>query len=357
MTETRINACLIIDDAPINASYWWRRQQTERGFSPPEIAYGQPWRSQADAAMMSIALFEAIADFAEAFDVRGKMTLLPRPAGLGRVDQSVQGFTRAQLDAILDIYRSRLAARFDITPEVLTHTLAIDTATGELLPHSETAWVSALARDGKMDELIRYFTDAYVILQNAGLEPHGTTVGGMNDPSGIAGDEMIIHGHHLECLSQALWAVERDTSTRQSPPPDMTFMHVGTGPRTPRGHDAGLPERVTDFSDGGHAWSITMNSPDDPLAPLFGGTGDVDAVTDAMVGPGLDSGWWIDEAEAGRAIVVNVHGQTLGSRNTHLGLKALTEAVRRLTERYGDRLCWCTTRELCRRPDPSAAGA
>ena len=349
MPERRVIACLIIDDTPINASYWWRLQQTEMGFDPPELAFGHPWRDQADAALISVELFEALADFAYEFQVRGKLTLLPWPAGLGRLDRKIRGYTKQQHKAILDLYRHRLAAHFDITPEVLTHTMAINTKTGELLPHSETAWLSALARSNDIGSLVGYFADAYVILTNAGFVPHGMTVGGMNDPSGIAADEMLIHGHHLEPLSRALWATERDH--HNFPKPDATFVFAGAPPTTQRCRETGLPEVTLDFPGDGQVWSVYADPPEDPLAPLFGGVGDVAAVTDALVGPDLESGTWIEAAEAGRAVVINVHGQTLNSRNTHLGLTALTEAVRRLTERYGHQLHWCTTRELCKRSE------
>lgn len=337
--SSTIPCCIIIDDPPVNASYWWRLQQTAFGFKPTDDIWGDLWRNQVGAALASVELFEQYADLLERFDLRGKFTMVPCPAALGRLDQQVRGYSDAQLARILDIVRSRIAPRCDITPEILTHSMAYDPATGAILPHSETAWFSHLARHRRMEDMRAYVQHGYDILRNVGLEPRGITCGGMTDPSGIAAGEMVVHGHNIDAVMETVFTVERDTYGRE---PEHTFGFVGPV-QTPDY----LPRVAWTSPSGRHVYAVAKVG-QEVLAPLYAGrASDYQPTVDAMVGPEQDSGIFIDTIEAGGALVFNVHIQTLGSNNTHLGLKALTEALDRLTQRYGDRLQWCSIRELC----------
>ena len=353
MTESPVPACLIVDDVPINASYWWRLQQTGFGFKPTDDIWGDQWRNQADAALAPVALFEAFADLADEFDLKGKFTMLPRPAALGRLDERIRGYADDELAKMLDIVRSRIQPRFDITPEVLTHTMAMDPATGALRPHSETAWVSHLTRTGERQQLTDYIAHAFEVLKNAGLSPTGLTVGGMTDPSGIAAGEMVVHGFNLQQLAESLAvAATQSGVTFEHDGKPAVFFFVGGEPTTKRGQAFGLPEPYeTDAARVFNLYSVG----DEPLAPLYRGVGDVEATADALITADLASGRWVDAAEAGRVVVATIHDQTLNSRNTQLGLKALRLALGRLKERYGSRLAWHRASSLCALPTPTPA--
>jgi hypothetical protein len=62
-----------------------------------------------------------VAETMERFELRGKMTLIPMPSCLGRIDQSLKRVPPEHLAEFLKIVRERIAPRFDITPEFLTH--------------------------------------------------------------------------------------------------------------------------------------------------------------------------------------------------------------------------------------------
>ena len=341
MPEPAVRGCVIVDDVPSNPTYWWRAQQTAFGYDVPVIGFGGPWREQAAAPVLPVEIAHGFADFAEEFDVRGKFTLLPCPAGHGRIDREVRGFARADLDAIVAVVRDRLAPRFDITPEVLTHSMALDVESGALLPHSESAWVSWLAREGRIETLMAYLRHGGTILRNVGIAAHGVTVGGMTDPSGIAAGEMVLFGFHREALCRAVLAVEREFD----PATGDSFIYTGSKPVSSESAARQAPECLHTSPDGGRVFAL-HSMPDDPLIGLLYGGGDESTAADRLVTPDLSAGSLVDEAEAGRAVVITVHSQTLNALNTGRGLKVLREAVRRLRERYGRRLAWHTPREL-----------
>ena len=85
MTEP-IHACFIIDDMPANATYWMRRQQEAFGYNVPDTGWGKGWRELAPAPKFRLEDATALADLVETFGLRGKCTVLPCPAGLGRID-------------------------------------------------------------------------------------------------------------------------------------------------------------------------------------------------------------------------------------------------------------------------------
>ncbi len=68
---------------------------------------------------------------------------------------------------------------------------------------------------------------------------------------------------------------------------------------------------------------------------------------DGLVSPDLAGGEWIEHVESGAALVITVHCQTINSLNTGQGLQIVREALTRLRNRYGDRIAWRSTVELC----------
>ena len=72
-----------------------------------------------------------VADTFDRFDLRGKLTIIPMPSCLGRIDKSLKRVPRDDLEAFLKIVRERIAPRFDITPEFLTHLRAYNLKTGD----------------------------------------------------------------------------------------------------------------------------------------------------------------------------------------------------------------------------------
>jgi len=74
-------------------------------------------------ATIPLDLLEQFAEVAQRHAMRGKFTVLPYPAGLGTILEEWKGFDRQEIERWLEITRTEIAPLFDITPEILTHTL------------------------------------------------------------------------------------------------------------------------------------------------------------------------------------------------------------------------------------------
>ncbi len=363
MPEPPIRICLIVDDVPVNAIYMSRATHAVFGYEPAEPAYVFGWRELERNPRFRLDELERFADIAERFNIRGKFTYLPYPAGWGRIDQHVRGYSDDELARFNAIVRDRLQGRFDITPEILTHTMAILPDSGALLPHAETHWVSALCRDRRTDELADYLRTAYQILHNVGIAPHGLTLGGMPDPSNIAAGKSLTNGHHRATLARVLLDVERHFN------PGVTDSFIFTGsppishasktrrapeaiysaPLTPALSESASegPDRPPNTNDAPPSRVFDIHSIIDPLWFYAHGRGSEAMAVDRLITHDLEAGSFIDDVEHGRSIVFTVHGQTLNCLNTGLGFKVLEETCRRMHERFGDRLQWCTPSELC----------
>jgi hypothetical protein len=343
MSQERIHACLIVDDFPLNATYWWREQQKAFGYKPPDTgAFGENWLAQGAAPLCPLSLVREFADFVEKFGVRGKLTLLPYPGGLGRIDREVRGYSNSELGEIVGIVRDRLAPCFDITPEVLTHSMAMDPTTEALRPHAETAWLTYLAAERQQEELQAYLRAACRVLADVGIVAHGVTMGGMTDASGIGKGESLLNGHHRGELAEAMLAVEREFDPRTS----TTFVYTGAPAQSEASRTQWVPEVIYSPAPTSRVFELHSRFCD-PLLPVFHGKGDVETETARWVSPDLEHGEMVDGVEKGGALTITVHAQTLTSINTGLGFQVLREMVRRLTERYGSRLVWHTALELC----------
>ena len=284
-----------------------------------------------------------MADFFDEYNVRGKFTCVPYPAGLGRIDREVRGYAADELADIVGVVRDRIAQRFDITPEVLTHTMALDPETEALLPHGETPWLAHLCAEKRQDELQAYLRAAFQVLVNVGIAARGITIGGMPDPSGIARGESL-GGHLRGKLSEALLAVEHEFD------PAASISHIFSGgpPLSVASQERHVPEVIHTADDSSKVFEIHSHF-GDPLLNVFYGKGDPQTEADRLVSPDLEGGEWIERIEQGIVLTVTVHAQTLNSLNTGLGFRILREAVRRLRQRYGPRLTWCTASELFHR--------
>ena len=66
--------------------------------------------------------------------VRGKFSVIPCPAGLGRIDEGLPMFSRDQQASWLSMCRECIVPNWDITPEMMTHSYVVDPDTCKPLP-------------------------------------------------------------------------------------------------------------------------------------------------------------------------------------------------------------------------------
>ena len=88
------------------------------------------------------AFLLAFCDVAERFGLRGKFSVVPMPGGRGDIVNGIPGFPDGGIRQWLDIVRRRVAGRFSICPEMLTHAKAVDLSTGGFLEMNEKVWAS-----------------------------------------------------------------------------------------------------------------------------------------------------------------------------------------------------------------------
>lgn len=174
----RTPLALIIDDScpVINKAYYWIQQQHDwrlrhRPNSPPsgwEVHY-----DKLDKMPNTIpAAFAAQwGEWCAAQGIRGKFSLVPFPAGVGRIDRGFPGFPQRELTDWLRVAKEIIQPNFDLTPEMLTHTRVVDLKTWQLTEQWEQGeWVNP-----PVDQLTEYIATAMQLLKNVGIACEGVT--------------------------------------------------------------------------------------------------------------------------------------------------------------------------------------
>jgi len=169
---------LIIDDScpVINKAYYWIKQRHDwrlqhRPDSPPS-----GWEKHYDK--LSLMPNTIPASFAEQWGewcgeqgIKGKFSMIPFPAGIGRIDQGFPGFPPRALKEWLRVTKEIIWKNFDLTPEMLTHTRVVDLNTWQLTEEWEQSeWV-----DPPVELLTDYIATAMQLLKNVGITCEGVT--------------------------------------------------------------------------------------------------------------------------------------------------------------------------------------
>jgi hypothetical protein len=308
-----VPASLIIDDpAPcINPFYYYRLQVDREGAERHEPG-------------IPLDFLEQFAAIGELHGMRGKFSVLPYPAGLGNILEGWEGCDRAELAAWIELARTRIAPRFDITPEILTHTLALDLTTRALLPQSEHDWMA----ERTLDELKQYMGAALAILREAGFKPSGIT------------QPVAFNGSRADYARATLDAI------RASGGPPVTFFFIDGyfgGPPVPD-HEVALLDR-----ERGEAVISILAFCNDYFWPTQHITNQrAEQVVDGLISADGRAGRLAELAGAGAWLTLVCHWQTLYSDGSREGLKALDQAAARLARAHGRRLLWLTLGEIAR---------
>jgi len=169
---------LIIDDScpVINKAYYWIQQRHDwRMRHRPNSSPGG-WEVHYDklASMPRTIPADFAAKWGEwcgEHGVKGKFSLIPFPAGVGRIDRGFDDFPQRELTEWLRVAKEIIWPNFDITPEMLTHTHVVDLNTWRLTEEWEQgAWV-----DPPVELLTDYIATAMQLLRNVGIPCEGVT--------------------------------------------------------------------------------------------------------------------------------------------------------------------------------------
>lgn len=169
---------LIIDDScpVINKAYYWIQQRHDWRLRHEPHTPPSGWEVHYDKlGRMPNAIPAAFAaewgQWCGAQGIRGKYSMVPFPAGVGRIDQGFPGFPPQELKDWLRVAREIIEPNFDLTPEMLTHTHVVDLQTWKLTEQWEQGeWV-----DPPVDQLTEYIAAAMQLLKNVGIACTGVT--------------------------------------------------------------------------------------------------------------------------------------------------------------------------------------
>jgi hypothetical protein len=141
-------------------------------------AYHKDWRSWPDEIPDDFV--RKFADWSGEQGVKGKYSIVPYPACVGRLDAELPGWSPREVQASVELVRSRLLPNWDIHPEMVTHTRVIDLRTGHPFPERSLKFMENWDwTTGKSaDEIAAYQAYALKILKNVGLPCEGVTTPG-----------------------------------------------------------------------------------------------------------------------------------------------------------------------------------
>lgn len=176
----RVPLSIIFDDSTVlvNLNYFWMRDRN------PVDGLGRRWE---DVPVVHPEWF--VREFAEwclENGVRGKFSVVPCPAALGRIDEGLALFSKLQQDSWLQMCRELITPAFDITPEMITHSFVVDPKTCQ--PVESGIWEQYDWQTLPVDQeelVTEYISTACQILVNVGLTPEGVT-----SPGGFGGNTL-----------------------------------------------------------------------------------------------------------------------------------------------------------------------
>ncbi|HEU5318391.1 MAG TPA: hypothetical protein VFX49_19925 [Chloroflexota bacterium] len=179
----KVPLSLIVDDsAPVvNLNHFFLRDRIRHT--------GQYQRWEDVPVSIPEAFTREWAEWCAAHGVKGKYSVVPCPAGIGRIDQGLPLFDRQQLESWLAVCRETIVPNFDVTPEMLTHTFILDPETLKPLP--DRPWEQYEWRsfgEGEAERVGTYIELACRILANVDLPPQGVT-----SPGGFGGQSLPLY--------------------------------------------------------------------------------------------------------------------------------------------------------------------
>lgn len=314
----RTPVALIVDDAtPCVNPLWYQRYHLD------------PRLVSKHAPSIPIRFMRELSTWAADAKVAGAFTVLPFPAGLGRIDQGLRGFDERELREWLAIAREHLAPRFDIHPKALSSTLAVQLSDMSLQDGvSERAWLSG------QDEqtLALYLQTAMGILRRAGLPSHGTTKPhDLSVDADLLARATIIAEETINQRSVTHAVIEQDESAPFVPARLLHYDEVKQ--RAVVGIWAGNQD---------YLWSTQeFERPESGQDP--------ERLADCYITADGTAGRIVELLRGHGPVVIRTHYQSLFSNGTHLGLETMKVVVKRLAANFGDVTEWVSLSTLASR--------
>jgi hypothetical protein len=116
--------------------------------------------------------------------IKGKYSVIPYPACVGWLDRDMPGWSKKELKESIKLVRDLMMPNWDIHPEMMTHTWAIDIKTGRAYGERDENHLEnwGFSQKKSTDELAAYMAYAMKVLKEVGLVCEGiTTPGGFGN--------------------------------------------------------------------------------------------------------------------------------------------------------------------------------
>jgi hypothetical protein len=319
---------LIIDDSTclVNLNRF-AIPQFDAAFGGVNPSYQRNWREW--PAEIPDAFVRKFGEWCGEHGVKGKYSIVPFPACVGRLDRGLPGWTQKELADSIELVRALMLPNWDIHPEMVTHTRVIDLKTGHPYPDRSLKfmenWEWTTGRG--VDEIAGYMAYALRILKEIGLPCEGiTTPGGFGNKA-------------LPQLAQGTLQAVRDVFGAEVPHYFRHLYDQGAESVAPRVEYAGALDS------------------DDPrcVVSIIGCTGDwtggwdntPPVGADAFITPDLQRGRMVEVIRRGEPALMVAHWTGLYWNGQELGFKIFQEVVRRLHARF-DHLIWMKLSQVAR---------
>lgn len=306
---SRIPISLIIDDAgPVNTYHFHDLGHEHEFLVPP-------------------AFLREFIKICERTGIKGKFSVVPIPAGLGRIDQKISYVPQATRKAYLKLLKEKVQGRFSITPEILTHYLAYNPETCHCMHLCEDEYFSKL----DAESISRYVGFALEILTSAGLSPSGVTSPWM---CGLDNEVNYAKGIGM--------AFKRTLNK------DKCFYFLHSRDKQIR------PLVACDSKETGKVVSIPNNTFDafwetqNPIPEKKAIRNAVNSIDKLLSADGR-SGMILDHFHQENPIILISHWQSLFSDGRAIGLAGLELLATRINQVFGDTVEWVNFDELAAR--------
>ena len=308
---------LILDDGVpvINPLYYFRLQINKKEYDQ-------------HVSHIPFDFLEQFAAVVQKWGMRGKFTVIPYPAGLGSILEGWEGCDKGELESWLALARSAIAPSFDITPEILTHTLALDLKTHQLLEEPEHIWMNSRTQA----ELSEYMSTATDLLRQAGFAPSGVT-----QPVTFKGDRPSYDQAVLEAIRPQGGDGAAET---------VTFYFIDFWPDKPPVPPH--PVTLLDRERGEAVVSILAYADDYFWNAQYPNQPGYLQMADELITADGQSGRLVELMRAGAWATFCTHWQSQYSNGSRQGLAGLEEVAQRLANTFGLRLLWMTNSEMAR---------
>ncbi len=319
LKKNKVPICLLVDDScPVIHVYWFHKR--------PVDGKG-PFTGDGRLLLKNIpnSFLDRFCDVATRYNLAGKISIVPSPGGEGDIVKGIPGFDKSLITQWLDTVKRRLSARFDFSPEMLTHNRALDLRTGNYSEENEAEWSQKQDRT----VLTPYINYCLELLKRAGINATGIT-----SPWDF--------GIHVEKeYTEAMIIAQKEVYDHKL---TWYFLHTLDNQPEKKPWIALKKENCT-------LVSIASNMPDHFWNTIDTSRTDIEyiySVADKYITADGKERSIINVLKAGGWPVFVTHWQSLYSNGLETGLRALDEVGKRIRLHLNDRVEWKSCMELTR---------